>query len=298
MRIRFECPTDFIKSEVWEYLAIETMVELVEDNENPECIILNPGSQEFYGESYFKKFKDLKVVGTPSTGVNHIDCEYLNKKEIKLYSLLDDRESLNRITASAEFTWLHIMNLVRNFSKSLSWIEDWRDPDNERDLRSRELSGKKIGIIGFGRIGKKLKRYAEAFEMQVKFYDPYVQWKKGKVDSLEDLNDCDIISINCYLTEETNNMITYDVFKSFKDGLIVVNTSRGEVVDEDYILDLVEAGKINYACDVLKNEQNIEELKKSKLYRSDKVVITPHIAGVTVDSQTKALEATLKLCMK
>ena len=53
MRIRFECPTDFIKSEVWEYLAIETMVELVEDNENPECIILNPGSQEFYGESYF-----------------------------------------------------------------------------------------------------------------------------------------------------------------------------------------------------------------------------------------------------
>ena len=74
MRIRFECPTDFIKSEVWEYLAIETMVELVEDNENPECIILNPGSQEFYGESYFKKFKDLKVVGTPSTGVNHIDC--------------------------------------------------------------------------------------------------------------------------------------------------------------------------------------------------------------------------------
>ena len=72
----------------------------------------------------------------------------------------------------------------------------------------------------------------------------------------------------------------------------------GEVVDENYIADLVEEGKINYACDVLQNEQNIEELKKSRLYMSDKVVITPHIAGVTVDSQTKALEAILKLCMK
>ena len=158
---------------------------------------------------------------------------------------------------------------------------------------------KKINIAfnGFGRIGRKLNKYAKAFEMNVKFYDPYVNGE-GKVDSLQDLSDSDIISINCYLTEETNNMITYDVFKSFKDGLIVVNTSRGEVVDENYIADLVEEGKINYACDVLQNEQNIEELKKSRLYRSDRVVITPHIAGVTVDSQTKALEAILKLCMK
>ena len=226
-----------------------------------------------------------------------MDCEYLKKKEIKFYSLLDDRKSLNSITASAEFTWLHIMNLVRKFSYSLSYVPYWRSIENEDNLRSRELSGRKLGIIGFGRIGKKIKRYAEAFEMQVKFYDPYVNGE-GKVDSLQDLSDSDIISINCYLTEETENMITYDVFEYFKDGLMVVNTSRGEVVDENYIADLVEEGKINYACDVLQNEQNIEELKKSRLYRSDKVVITPHIAGVTVDSQTKALEAILKLCMK
>ena len=221
------------------------------------------------------------------------------------FSFLDDelakrkyfRGDHSRRSASAEFTWLHIMNLVRKFSYSLSYVPNWRNIENEDNLRSRELSGRKLGIIGFGRIGKKIKRYAEAFEMQVKFYDPYVNGE-GRVDSLQDLSDSDIISINCYLTEETENMITYDVFEYFKDGLMVVNTSRGEVVDENYIADLVEEGKINYACDVLQNEQNIEELKKSRLYRSDKVVITPHIAGVTVDSQTKALEAILKLCMK
>ena len=291
MRVKFECPITFIESEI-SMVGVFTV-----DNENPECIILNPGVDTFYGKEYFEQFKNLKVVGTPSTGVNHMDCEYLKKKEIKFYSLLDDRKSLDNITASAEFTWLHIMNLVRKFSYSLSYVPYWRSIENEDNLRSRELSGRKLGIIGFGRIGKKIKRYAEAFEMQVKFYDPYVNGE-GKVDSLQDLSDSDIISINCYLTEETENMITYDVFEYFKDGLMVVNTSRGEVVDENYIADLVEEGKINYACDVLQNEQNIEELKKSRLYRSDEVVITPHIAGVTVDSQTKALEAILKLCMK
>ena len=289
MRVKFECPITFIESEISRVFSV--------DNKDPECIILNPGVDTFYGKEYFEQFKNLKVVGTPSTGVNHMDCEYLKKKEIKFYSLLDDRKSLDSITASAEFTWLHIMNLVRKFSYSLSYVPYWRSIENEDNLRSRELSGRKLGIIGFGRIGKKIKRYAEAFEMQVKFYDPYVNGE-GKVDSLQDLSDSDIISINCYLTEETENMITYDVFEYFKDGLMVVNTSRGEVVDENYIADLVEEGKINYACDVLQNEQNIEELKKSRLYRSDKVVITPHIAGVTVDSQTKALEAILKLCMK
>ena len=291
MRVKFECPITFIESEI-SMVGVFTV-----DNENPECIILNPGVDTFYGKEYFEQFKNLKVVGTPSTGVNHMDCEYLKKKEIKFYSLLDDRKSLDNITASAEFTWLHIMNLVRKFSYSLSYVPYWRSIENEDNLRSRELSGRKLGIIGFGRIGKKIKRYAEAFEMQVKFYDPYVNGE-GKVDSLQDLSDSDIISINCYLTEETKGMITYDVFEYFKYGLMVVNTSRGEVVDENYIADLVEEGKINYACDVLQNEQNIEELKKSRLYRSDEVVITPHIAGVTVDSQTKALEAILKLCMK
>ena len=70
--------------------------------------------------------------------------------------------------------------------------------NNEEFLRSRELSGKKLGIIGFGRIGRKLNRYAEAFNMDVKFYDPYVD---GSCFSIEDLYDSDILSINCYLNE-------------------------------------------------------------------------------------------------
>ena len=292
MRVRFECPTDFISSEIFE--------GLVEDNDNPECIILNPGSDIFYGKEYFDSFKDLKIVGTPSTGVNHIDRKYLKKREIKLYSLLDDRESLDRITASAEFTWLHIMNAVRKFSTSLNFVSKWRDLDNEQSLRSVELSDKKLGIIGFGRIGRKLNRYAKAFEMNVKFYDPYVE---GSCKSVEDLYDSDILSINCYLNDETKGMVSNNFFSGFKKGLIVINTSRGEVVDEEYIAQMIMSGNIFYSCDVLSNEQDISKLHNSPLYsmyqsNHPNLVITPHIAGVTVDSQRKAMEIILKLCMK
>ena len=141
---------------------------------NPECLIVNPGVDKYLDKDYFTQYPNLKVVGTPSTGVNHIDTEYLKNNNIKYFCLLNDREGLDSITASAEFTWLHIMNAVRKFSKSLAHVNNWRESNNEGMLRSNELSGKKIGIIGFGRIGKNIKRYAEAFGMNVKYYDPYV----------------------------------------------------------------------------------------------------------------------------
>ena len=293
MKVKFECPIDFIESNVWLDLGF------TEDN-NPECLILNPGTDSYYGGEYFEQFKNLKVVGTPSTGVNHLDVNYLKNKGIDFYSLLDDRKSLETITASAEFTWIHIMNSFRGFSNSLKLINNWRDSDNESSLRFRELSGKNIGIIGFGRIGRKVKRYAEAFDMNIKFYDPYID---GGCSSISDLYDSDILSINCYLNDETKNMVSNGFLDGFKDNLIVVNTSRGEVVDEKYVSKLIKDKKIFYSCDVLRNEQDIDSLKTSPLYKLNKkgcsnLVITPHVAGVSVDSQRKALEIILKLCMK
>ena len=179
-------------------------------------------------------------------------------------------------------------------------VNDWRDSDNESSLRFKELSNKNIGIIGFGRIGRKVKRYAKAFDMNVKFYDPYVE---GSCSSLSDLYDSDVLSINCYLNSETKNMVSNGFFDGFKEGLVVVNTSRGEVVDENYISKLIKDKKIFYSCDVLRNEQDIDSLKTSPLYKLNEkgcsnLVITPHVAGVSVDSQRKALEIILKLCMK
>ena len=299
MRVKIECPINFLQVQNLN-IILEDLGYTI-DSKDPECIIVNPGTDVFLGEDYFSRYKNLKAVGTPSTGVNHLDMEYLNNRNIVVKCLLDNRDVLENIHASAEFTWLHVMNAFRRFIPATNSTDNWRGPENERFLRSNELAGKTIGIVGMGRIGRKLARYAEAFNMNVEYYDPYVEKNEYKrVFSLTNLQNVDILCISCYLTSETEGLIGNGILDDFKENLIVVNTSRGETVDEDYIYDLVTRNKIFYSCDVLSNEQDIEILRKSKLFnlKRDNIVITPHVAGATIESQTKALRGILELCIK
>jgi len=299
MKTRIECPLDFLEKKQIDLLLRKYGIE--QETEDPECIIVNPGTDMFLGEDYFSRYPNLKVVGTPSTGVNHLDNDYLASRAIKVRCLLDNREVLENIHASAEFTWLHIMNAFRKFVPAVEHVGDWREKSNEKLLRSNELAGKAIGIVGLGRIGRKIARYATAFGMEIVYYDPYIDNNQyNRVFSLTELNKVDILCISCYLTEETKSLISKGVLDNFKNGLIVVNTSRGEVVDEEYICDLILKDKIFYSCDVLCNEQNIQKLSQSLLFnlKKDNIVITPHVAGATIESQTKALEGILELCIK
>ena len=298
MRIRFECPLNFF-SEV-ELSNFIKANEIIRDDSDPEVVVVNPGTPKFLGWDHFSKFKSLKIVATPSTGTNHIDVARLSSMGIKTFCLLDDRLVLENIHASAEFTWLHIMNLMRKFSLAVKHVDRWREDNNEVFLRSNELNGKKIGIIGLGRIGKKIARYAEAFGMEVEFYDPYVATDDfRKVQNISDLSKCDAISINCYLTSETKELINYGTLDSIKPGTVIVNTSRGEVVNEDYILYLVNEKGALFGADVMQNEQDISRLRMSKLLAAsksnDKIVITPHVAGATIESQFKALSSVVAL---
>ncbi len=232
-RIKIEAPTYFVNKNILN----NNFFEIV--NDDPEILIVNPGTKHKINETYLSQFKNLKVVGTPSTGINHLDMNYLNKNKIKVFCLLDDRETLNNIQASAEFTWLHIMNGYRKFNLATKKLSNWRSLENEQLLQTKELYGKTIGIIGLGRIGKKIKKYAKVFGMNVLYYDPYVEGFMGKVNSIQELKNVDILSINCYLTNETENLISDGILDNFKDGLVVINTSRGEIVDEDYIEKLI-----------------------------------------------------------
>ncbi len=298
MKVKIECPVNFL-----EHQQLDKILEskdMIECEDDPEVVIVNPGTNTFLDGSYFSNYKNLSVVGTPSTGTNHIDIKALKKKGVNVVCLLDNKESLEDIHASAEFTWLHIMNLTRKFTNAVNGTAGWRSNTNELFLRSNELHGKVIGIVGLGRIGSKIARYAETFGLHVRYYDPYVSnFSYDKVEKLSDLTDCDIISINCSLTPETTGMIRPGTWDTVSAGTIVVNTSRGEVVDEDYIVWLVKEAGILYGADVLRHEQDIARLKKSPILmlskRTDKVVITPHVAGATKESQTKALLTTLDL---
>lgn len=300
-KIQIDCPTDFIN--IKDDLLYDWGLQ---ESIYPEILITNPGSDFKYDESSLNNewCKDLKIVATPSTGNTHIDLDYLKKRGIQFYSLLDDRKSLDKITASSEFTWLHIMNAMRKFRQATNNTKHWREKNNEENLRTQQLYGKTIGIIGYGRIGKNVSKYAETFGMNYKFYDPNVLRGKNKVSDIESLKDVDIVSINCGLNESSKNLITYDTFKNFKKGLVVINTSRGEVVDERYISLLIKSREIYYSADVIVDEQNENTPHHSELfqlYQSGKyenLTLTPHVAGVTTDSQEIAFRSILELCMK
>ena len=301
VRISIDCPTDFI-----EYKDDLLYDWGLQESIYPEILITNPGSEYKYDEHHFndEHYQDLKIVATPSTGNTHIDLDYLEKKGIEFYSLLDDRESLDKITASSEFTWLHIMNAMRKFRVATNNTRYWREKKNEDKLRTQQLSGKTIGIIGYGRIGKNVSKYAEAFGMDFLFYDPDVFANGNKVSSIDSMKDVDIVSINCGLNDTSRNLITYDTFKDFKKGLVVVNTSRGEVVDERYISLLIKSREIFYSADVIVDEQNLSTPHHSELYKLyesgeyDNLTLTPHVAGVTTDSQEIAFRSIIELCMK
>ena len=301
VRIAIDCPTDFI-----EYKDDLLYDWGLQESIYPEILITNPGSEYKYDEHHFndEHYQDLKIVATPSTGNTHIDLDYLEKKGIEFYSLLDDRESLDKITASSEFTWLHIMNAMRKFRVATNNTRYWREEKNENKLRTQQLYGKTIGIIGYGRIGKNVSKYAKVFGMDFLFYDPDVFANGNKVSSIDSMKDVDIVSINCGLNDTSRNLITYDTFKDFKKGLVVVNTSRGEVVDERYISLLIKSREIFYSADVIVDEQNLSTPHHSELYKLyesgeyDNLTLTPHVAGVTTDSQEIAFRSIIELCMK
>ena len=301
VRVQIDCPTDFIN--IKDDLLYDWGLQ---ESIYPEILITNPGSEYKYDEHHFNNeyYQDLKIVATPSTGNTHIDLDYLEKKGIQFYSLLDDRESLDKITASSEFTWLHIMNAMRKFRVATNNTRYWREKKNEDKLRTQQLYGKTIGIIGYGRIGKNVSKYATTFGMDYKFYDPDVFENGNKVSSIQSMKDVDIVSINCGLNDTSRNLITYDTFKDFKKGLVVVNTSRGEVVDERYISLLIKSREIFYSADVIVDEQNISTPHHSELYNLydsgeyENLTLTPHVAGVTTDSQEIAFRSVIELCMK
>ena len=149
------------------------------------------------------------------------------------------------------------MNAMRKFRQATNNTRYWREEKNENKLRTQQLYGKTIGIIGYGRIGKNVSKYAKAFGMDFLFYDPDVFANGNKVSSIDSMKDVDIVSINCGLNDTSRNLITYDTFKDFKKGLVVVNTSRGEVVDERYISLLIKSREIFYSTDVIVDEQNL-----------------------------------------
>lgn len=230
----------------------------------------------------------LKFIGTPTTGLDHIDLEAARKRGIDVISLRG-LEGIEEITSTVEHTFGLLLALVRRTCPAhLSVLEGAWDRDA---FVGRELRGRLLGIVGMGRLGRGVAAIARVFRMNVIYYDPLVDLPAfERCPSLKDLaRRAEIISLHAKLTVETRAMIGPDFFDSCRRGLYLVNTSRGDLVDEDALLQALEKGVLaGAALDVLRDEPEKGTPFPSPVIeyarRHDNVLITPHVGGASSDA--------------
>lgn len=234
--------------------------------------------------------RKLKVVVTPSTGLDHIDQAALASAGIALQSIKTEYALLEKITATAELAWALLLAVARKIPSAHAAVlrSDWA-----RDrLRGSQISGKTLGIVGAGRLGSMMARYGQAFGMRVIACDPAPRKRVPGVDYVamtQLLREADFVSLHVHLTDETRHMIDAQSFAEMRPGAVIVNTSRGALIDETALVASIESGRLGGAgLDVIDGEW-LEDLSTHPIivaaHRHPNIVLSPHIGGVTHDSQ-------------
>ena len=266
--------------------------------------ICSPSPTKLISKKNYPNIKYLSFVATPSTGTNHISDEIKKDKKIKILNISLSKK-INLIKASSEYTFALALNLIKKISIAEKYVKKgfWRNVEDK--LRSDELFQKKVGIIGFGRIGKNILNYSNVFGMRSIIYDPNV--KKNNYNFIKNLkrikNECDLIFICINLNKKNVNFIDKKFFLELKRKPFFINTSRGEVVDEKALLTALKLNLVRSAAvDVLAGEQKLRlsknNLVKYSLKHPEKLLITPHIAGLTYQSESRAIEIIMELINK
>jgi len=221
--------------------------------------------------------KKLECVITATHGVDHIDLKCLEEKGISFYNV--PAQSYDVAQGVIAYILAHCTNLVEG-DRSMKRGE-WK----KNQLIGCRVTGKTLGIVGCGKIGREVARLAQALGMKVIVSDPCIQGDDITVVSLDELlRTSDFISVNCPLTDETRDMIGREEIAKMKDGVFLVNTARGGIINEEALLEAVEAGKVSAALDVFASRQPFEDPVTSKLIKSERVIATPHSIGQTFDA--------------
>jgi D-3-phosphoglycerate dehydrogenase len=232
----------------------------------------------------------IKFVARAGAGLDNIDLEYLaNKKIHVLHAAEGNRDAVGEHTVGI------LLSLLRNISKADREVRSFTW--NREANRGTEIMDKTIGIIGYGNMGQGFAKRLSGFGCKVLAYDKY---KTGFSDSICEQADmtriyreADFLSLHIPLTSETKKMVNGDYLNRFSKNIVIINTSRGEIVDQSDLLILLESGKITGAAlDVLENEKMnalspTDRGIMTKLFQKQNVIFTPHIAGWTFESHVK-----------
>ena len=255
--------------------------------ENIDTILCNPNQQTYKIDYSLLYNTNVSLINTCSTGMNHIDVDYCNKEGIKIYSLTKDYDLINDLPSTSELAFGLLLDLMRNITISNNVTKRDKTWDY-LPFVGQQMKDYKVGIVGCGRLGKMMVKFCRAFDAEVYIHDPYSD--ESNIDTLQELFDvCDAVSLHVHVSDETKYMIDYDLLS--RNVKFLVNTSRGEIVNEYDVIRALKEGKLwGYGADVIEDEfgdigiSPFFDLDNSKL----NCIFTPHIGGMTIQGQTKA----------
>lgn len=234
----------------------------------------------------YKKNTKIKYILCPTTGTEHIDDDFFKNKNIKIFLLKDKIKFLQNIRATVEFTIFLILFFLRKTKFSIL-----NNKEFQKNIIQEEIYQKKFGIIGYGRVGKKVYKILSSFNAKIKIYEikKLTKSKKLKFVSLNNLlKTCEIILVHIPLKFENENFLNSSKLNLIRKGSAVINTSRGNILDEKYIFSLVKKKKISYFTDVISKKILFDQNKViKKLQNNDKFYYSNHIAGLTKESVEK-----------
>lgn len=268
-----------------EYYDILEKQELYKVLKDTEIVVCN---KTVFDKELIDNSPKLKYIGLTATGYNNIDIEYAKKRGIVVCNV--PNYSTTDVAQHVFAFLLHYTNRVHEYDASVK-NGDWQKSKTFCYFSTPlvELKGKTFGIVGYGDIGKTVASIASAFDMNVLVYSrtkkdmPYKQ-----VDKETLFSSSDFISLHCPLNEETYHLVNKETLSLMKPTAVLINTSRGAVVDENALKQALENGKIAHALvDVLENEPMSEDcpLKNVK-----NITFTPHVAWAPKECRQRLIE--------
>ena len=233
-----------------------------------------------------KNASSLKFIGRLGVGLDNIDTEYCRNNNIHVQPATGmNADSVAEYVINSSLSLLKNVPLMHQETSQGNWPRT--------SISSRELNGKIFGLMGFGLIAKKVSTLAKIFNAHIIAYDPFIdpsiasEFNIKLVDINEIFEQADVISIHLPLTPKTQNLLNYDAFTKMKKQPIIINSSRGSIINEDDLLRAYDEKLISgFALDVYETEP-APKIFLNSIKDNTNCILTPHIAGVTEESNIR-----------
>jgi glycerate dehydrogenase len=263
--------------------------ELLERAQGAEILLTNKTP---LSEATIDSLPELKYIGVLATGVNIVALEAARQQDIMVTNVPGYGSH-----SVAQMTFALLLELTQQVGHHAALVKngDWSaGPDfSLRDRPLTELAGKTMGVVGYGQIGRQVARIARAFDLQVLVHTAHPQQYQQQgaprfvdIDTL--FSQADIISLNCTLTAETEQLVNTAQLARVPQGALLINTGRGQLIDESAVVEALEKGYLGgYASDVLSQEPPAAD---NPLLSAPNCIITPHIAWATREARQRLLD--------